>query len=89
MISAEVAAMTRLAPARYDNLMMRSKRTVAGERCALYQAALPAAYHNPLLQPDALRLKERGKPHNPVIVAVTRRLVAIATILKKSSTSHY
>ena len=44
----------------------------------LYQAALAADYHNPVLKPVARRLKEHGKPHKLVVVAIARRLVTIA-----------
>jgi len=86
--SSEAAAMTGLAPAPNDRGTMRGMRTIAGGRRALrhvlYQAALAAAYHNPLLKSVAQRLKERGKPHKLVIVAVARRLVIIANMLLKS-----
>ena len=40
----------------------------------LCQAALAVTCHNPALNPTAQRLKERGKPHKLVIVAIARRL---------------
>lgn len=61
---------------------MRGRRAIAGGRRSLrhmlFQAALAAAYHNPVLKAVAKRLNERGKPHKLVIVAIARRLVAIA-----------
>jgi transposase len=50
----------------------------------LFQAALAAACHNPVLKPVAQRLKMRGKPHKLVIVAVARRLVTIANAILKT-----
>jgi len=88
MTSGEAAAMTGLAPVPYDSGTMRGKRMIAGGRRALrhvlYQAALAAAYHNPVLKSVAQRLKERGKPHKLVIVAVARRLVTIANAILKN-----
>jgi len=90
MTSGEAAAMAGLAPVSYDSGTMRGKRMIAGGRRALrhvlYQAALAAAYHNPVLKSVAQRLNERGKPHKLVIVAVARRLMTIAnTILKNGA----
>ena len=55
-------------------------------RQVLFQAALAAACHNPALKLLAKRLKERGKPHKLIIIAVARRLVAIANALLKTTT---
>jgi transposase len=41
-------------------------------RHVLFQAALAAACHNPVLKPVARRLKEGGKPHKVVIIAIAR-----------------
>ena len=90
MTAGEAAAMTGLAPVPYDSGTMRGKRMIAGGRRALrhvlYQAALAAAYHNPALKSVARRLKERGKPHKLVIIAVARRLVTIANAILKNGT---
>jgi len=50
----------------------------------LFQAALAAACHNPVLKPVEKRLKERGKPHKLVIVAIARRLITIANAILKT-----
>ncbi|MFT7137059.1 MAG: transposase, partial [Akkermansiaceae bacterium] len=42
--------------------------------------------HNPALKPVAKRLKERGKPHKLVIIAIARRLITIANAIIKTST---
>jgi transposase len=52
----------------------------------LFQAALAAACHNPILKPATERLKRSGKPHKVVIVAIARRLVVIANAILKSRT---
>tara|TARA_B100000949_G_C14089223_1_gene369239 strand:- start:249 stop:422 length:174 start_codon:yes stop_codon:yes gene_type:complete len=53
-------------------------------RHVLFQAALAAASHNPVLKPVAQALKIRGKPHKLVIVAIARRLVTIANAILKT-----
>jgi transposase len=50
-----------------------------------FQVALAAACHNPILKPIARRLKERGKPHKLVIIAIARRLVIIANAIIKTA----
>jgi transposase len=88
MTAGQAAAMTGLAPVAHDSGAMRGKRMIAGGRRSLrhvlYQAALAAACHNPVLKPAAKRLKERGKPHKLVIVAIAWRMVAIANAVIKS-----
>ncbi len=89
MTSGEAAAMTGLAPVPHDSGTMRGRRTIAGGRRSLrhvlFQAGLAAACHNPVLKPVAKRLKERGKPHKLVIVAIARRLVVIANAIIKTA----
>ena len=88
MTSGEAAAMTGLAPVPHDSGTMGGRRAIAGGRRALrhvlFQAALAAACHNPVLKPVAQRLKMRGKPHKLVIVAIARRLVTIANAIPKT-----
>lgn len=88
MTSGESAAMTGLTPIPHDRGAMRGKRAIAGGRRALrhvlFQAALAAASHNPVLKPVAQALKIRGKPHKLVIVAIVRRLVTIANAILKT-----
>jgi len=89
MTSGEAAAMTGLAPVPHDSGAMRGRRRIAGGRRSLrhvlFQAALAAACHNPVLKPVAKRLKERGKPHKLVIIAIARRLVTIANAIIKTA----
>ena len=55
MTSGEAAAMTGLAPVPHDSGAMRGRRTIAGGRRSLrhvlFQAALAAACHNPVVNP--------------------------------------
>jgi len=84
----QAAALTGLAPIAHDSGAMRGKRAIGGGRRTLrhvlFQAALVATYHNPVLKLFADRLRERGKPHKVIIVAVARKLVTIANALCKS-----
>lgn len=88
MSAGEAAAMTGLAPVSHDSGTMGGRRAIAGGRRALrhmlFQAALAAACHNPVLKPVAKRLKDRRKPHKLIIVAIARRLVAIANAILKT-----
>ena len=88
MTAGEVASMTGLAPVPHDSGTMRGRRAIAGGRRALrrvlFQAALAAACHNPVLKPVAQRLKERGKPHKLVIIAIARKLATIANAIIKT-----
>lgn len=90
MTSGQAAAMTGLAPVPHDSGAMRGRRTIAGGRRSLrhvlFQAALAAACHNPVLKTVAKRLKERGKPHKLVIIAIARRLVTTANAIIKTGT---
>lgn len=83
----QAAALTGLAPIAHDSGTMRGKRTIGGGRQRLrhvmFQAALVASYHNPVLKIFADRLRAAGKPHKVVITAVARKLVTIANALCK------
>lgn len=83
--------MTGLAPMPRDSGAMRGRRMIAGRRQTLrhvlFQAALAAACHYPALKPIAKRLKEMGKPHKLVIIAIARRLITIAKAILKSGTA--
>jgi transposase len=50
----------------------------------MFQAALVASHHNPVLKLFADRLRAAGKPHKVVITAVARKLVTIVNALIKS-----
>lgn len=84
----QAAALAGLAPIAHDSGAMRGKRAIGGGRRQLrhvmFQAALVASYHNPILKTFADRLRAAGKPHKVVITAVARKLVTIANALCKS-----
>lgn len=88
MTALEAAAMTGLAPMSHDSGTMRGKRVISGGRRSLrhvlFQAGLAAACHNPVLKAVAKRMKQRGKPHKLVIVAIARRLITIANAVLKT-----
>lgn len=75
----QAAALTGLAPIAHDSGAMRGKRAIAGGRRLLrdvmFQAALVASHHNPVLKIFADRLRAAGKPHKVVITAVAWKLV--------------
>jgi len=77
--------MTGLAPIPHDSGATRDRRSIAGGRRSLrhvlFRAALAAAGDNPALEPEAKRLKVRGKPHKLVIIAIARRLVTNANAI--------
>ena len=84
----QAAALTGLAPIAHDSGALRGRRAIGGGRRllrhVLFQAALLASYHNPVLRPFADRLRAAGKPHKLVVTAVDRKLVTIANALCKS-----
>ena len=88
MTATEAAAMAGLAPMAHDSGAMRGKRVISGGRRSLrhvlFQAGLAAACHNPVLKAVAKRMKQRGKPHKLVIVAIARRLITIANAVLKT-----
>jgi transposase len=90
MTAGEAAAMTGLAPVPHDSGTFRGKRSIAGGRRllrrVLFQAALAAATHNPILKPAAEQFKRNGKPHKVIIVAIARRLVILANAILKTET---
>lgn len=77
----QAAALIGVAPLAKDSGRYQGKRTIAGGRRwirhILYQAALVASYHNPVLKHFADRLRKAGKPHKVVITAVARKLITI------------
>lgn len=88
MTAGEAALMSGLAPVPHNSGAMRSRHMIAGGRRvlphALFQAALAAACHNPLLKSAARRLDEKGKP-DKLIIAIARRLITIANAVLENS----
>lgn len=74
----------------FSTLRCPHSSSIAGGRRALrqvlFQAGLAASCHNPALKTVAKRLKEKGKPHKLVIIAIARRLITIANAVLKSGT---
>ena len=74
-----------LAPVSHDSGTLREKRVIAGGRralrCAMFQAALIAADHDPTPGSFADRLRAAGTPRNVINTAVARKLVTIANAL--------
>jgi transposase len=84
------AALVGLAPFAHDSGQHRGARHIRGgrtaARCALYQAALSARRHNPVLKAFADRLAARGKAPKAVLVAVARKLVVIVNAMLRTMT---
>jgi transposase len=85
----QVAALAGLAPMNNDSGKYSGKRSIKGGRTwvrhLLYQAALVASNHNPALKSFAQRLKEKGKPHKLVLIAVARKLIILANALLRKN----
>ena len=52
----------------------------------LYQAAIVASQHNPVLSVFSQRQKDKGKPHKVVMIAVARKLVVFANAMIRNGT---
>jgi len=81
----QIAALAGVAPINRDSGRMDGRRSIMGGRyiiwSLLYQAALVASTHNKTLKVFANRLKEKGKPHKVVLIAIARKLLTIANVL--------
>tara|TARA_B110000046_G_C12919224_1_gene366354 strand:- start:350 stop:655 length:306 start_codon:yes stop_codon:yes gene_type:complete len=81
----QVATLTGLTLINYDSGKYTGKQHIRGGRTwlqpLLYQAVLTALRHNPVLSIFAQKLKEKGKPHKVVIIAVARKLIVITNTL--------
>ena len=84
----EAAALVGLAPMARESGTLRGKRAIAGGRRALrhvmFQAALVAAHYNPTMKTFADRLRNAGKPHKVIIIAIARKLITLANALSKT-----
>jgi len=84
----QAAALTGLASIPRDSGTLRGRRGVGGGRRQLrhllFQAALVASHHNPLLKTFADRLRAAGELHKVIVTAVARKLVTIANAWCKS-----
>ena len=94
MLLAEMPELGRMTLGEADSmtwlaLVPRGSGAMCGRRAkrhVLFQAALAAACHSPLLKAVAKRPKEKGKPHKLVIVAIAWRLITIVNAVLKSGT---
>ena len=81
----QIAALAGLAPINVDSGLKKGRRAIRGGRKqvrdVLYQAALVASTHNPVLKTFADKLKKKGKPHKLVLTAVARKLLIIANAI--------
>jgi len=81
----QIAALAGVAPINNDSGRKDGKRSIRGGRyeirCLLYQAALVASNHNPALKIFAKRLRDKGRPHKVVLIAVARKLLIVANSL--------
>lgn len=86
----KLVGLVGLAPLVYESgKMKRRSKTGKGRpfvKKALYQAAMVASRVNPLLKAFADKLKERGKPHKVIIIAIARKLLTLACALHKKQT---
>lgn len=74
--SKQATARTGLAPIAHDSGTLRGKCAIGGRRRLLrhvmFQTALVASYHIPVLKPFADRLRKAGNRHKVIITAVAR-----------------
>jgi len=81
----QAAALVGVAPINRDSGKYAGQRSIKGGRGGLrrqlYQAALSAARFNPTLKAFAERLRDKGKPHKVILIAVARKLIVIANAL--------
>lgn len=84
---AQIAKLAGLAPLNQDSGRRRGQRHIRGGRAAarkaLYQAAVVAARHNPVLAPFYQRLRASGKPPKLAFTAVARKLLLFLNKLLK------
>jgi transposase len=87
----QVAVLAGLAPINRDSGKYAGHRTIKGGRTwlreLLCKAALVASNHNPPLKTFAKRLKDKGKPHKLVLIAVARKLIIMANAMLARNTS--
>lgn len=86
----QAAALAGLAPFADDSGTHRGRRHIRGGRVSLrnvlYQAALSARRHNPVLKVFADRLAKRGKAAKAILIAVARKLLVIVNAMLRDNT---
>ena len=82
----QIASLAGLAPFDRDSGKYAGQRRIAGGRPrvrrSLYAAALPASFQwNAALKALYRRLRDKGKPHKPALVACARKLLTFANMV--------
>ena len=84
----QLSALVGLAPFNDDSGTQSHIRHIRGERgkvrLGLYQAAVVAIRHCPPMKDFYIRLKERGKASKVALIAVARKLLALANALVRT-----
>lgn len=80
-----LAALVGLAPMHWDSGQMKGSRHIRGGRrdvrVALYQGALTASVHNPMLKAFYLRLLAASKSKMVALIAVARKLLVVVNAM--------
>lgn len=84
----EIAALVGVAPLARDSGMMKGKRMVFGGRASvrsvLYLAAVVGVRHNHVIREFYYRLRERGKPAKPALIACAHKLLTILNAMART-----
>jgi transposase len=85
-----IASLAGVAPHPTQSGMAPSRNQIAGGRpcvrAALYMAGLSACRYSPRFRAEYQAMRHQGKPAKVAIIAVARKLLAIANTLVKSNT---
>ena len=86
----QIAALAGVAPMDRQSGAYQGRKTIFGGRkevrTVLYQAALVASIHNPVLNEFAKKLQEKNKPHKVKLIAIARKLITIANAMVAKNT---
>lgn len=84
----EIAALVGVAPLARDSGTMKGKRMVFGGRASvrsvLYLAAVVGVRHNHVIREFYYRLRERGKPAKPALIACAHKLLTILNAMART-----
>ena len=85
----QIAALVGLAPINRDSGTIRHRRSIKGGRAwvrsILYQAALVASRHNPVMKQFADQLRKKGKPHKVILIAIARKMLITLNAMIKNN----
>jgi len=88
----QIAALVGLAPYADDSGQQNGARHIRGGRSkvrmGLYQAAVAAVRHNPLMKAFYATLKGRGRASRSALIAVARKILVIANALLRTMTPY-